>query len=134
MFLKKKPLIIFYILVVLFLFILTLHEHKKQDTIEHYTIEHFNESEMLKTRRRKKHAECKTKCDVKYTNPDDNSSCRAYCKCKKRCNGNKKCEKGCKSIKINIYRNDKDKLKKHEIKEKIRSFMKQEKKEKKKRS
>jgi len=86
---------------------------------------------MLKSKKRKNNSECKTKCEVKYENPEDVKVCKQYCKCKKRCNGSSKCEKKCKGIKMNIYRNDKTKLKKIELKDKLKSFMKKEKKEKK---
>ena len=126
---KYKLFIIFYILVIFYFIVITLINHKNQNTINQNTIEHFNESVMLKTKRRKNHSECKTKCEVKYDNPDDIKVCKQYCKCKKRCNGDKKCSKNCKQIKMNIYRNDSEKLKKIELKDKLKSYVKQEKKE-----
>lgn len=126
---KYKILIIFYLIVVFFLIILTVKDHKEQDSIEH-----FAESMMLRSRKRKLNSECKSKCEAKYSNdPEKIKACKEYCKCKKRCNNDKKCiKKKCGEIKMNIYRDDKNKLKKMEIKEKLKSFIKNEKREKKK--
>ena len=124
---KYRIFIIFYFIVVIYFINLTLKEHKKQNTIEH-----FNVSMMKRKEKRQKNADCKAKCEVKYDDREDVKVCKSYCKCKKKCNGNKKCVKNCKPIKMNIYRDNKQKLKRMEIKEKIKNFMKQERKEKKK--
>merc|ERR1712086_1037469 len=69
------------------------------------------ESMMLRSLKRKKNSECKTKCLVKYKTPDEISACKLYCKCKKKCNNNKKCiKKKCIDIKRNIYRNKKKEM------------------------
>jgi hypothetical protein len=124
---KYRIFIIFYFIVVIYFINFTLKEHKKQNTIEH-----FNVSMMKRKEKRQKNADCKAKCEVKYENKEDIKVCKSYCKCKKKCNGNKKCIKNCKSIKMNIYRDDKQKIKRMEIKDKIRNIMKDERKEKKK--
>tara|TARA_B100000767_G_scaffold100201_1_gene96192 strand:+ start:1235 stop:1804 length:570 start_codon:yes stop_codon:yes gene_type:complete len=128
MILKKKILLTIYLILVFFLLIITLKDHYEQDYVEH-----FNESMMLRSLKRKKNSECKTKCLVKYKTPDEISACKLYCKCKKKCNNNKKCiKKKCIDIKRNIYRNNKNKIKKIEIKDKLKNFVKREKKENKK--
>ena len=124
---KYKLLIVFYIVIISFLFIVALKDHKEQDMLEHFSV-----SMMKRKERRQSNAECKSKCETKYEKPEDIKVCKSYCKCKKRCNGDKKCIKKCKEIKLNIYRDDKSKLRKLEIKEKLKHFIKQEKKEKKK--
>lgn len=123
---KYKLLIIFYILIVFFFILVAVKDHKEQDFIEH-----FNVSMMKRKERRKKHSECKTKCEVKYKD-EDVKVCKNYCKCKKKCNGDKKCLKNCKNIKMNIFRNDKNKIKKIEVKDKIKNLVRQERREKKK--
>ena len=125
---KYRLFLIFYIIVILYFLILTIKDHKNQDTIEH-----FNESMMKRKERRQQNSECKAKCDFKHENEEDKKVCKSYCKCKKRCNGKKKCiQNKCKGIKMNIYRNNKEKLKKIEIKDKIKNILKKEKKENKK--
>ena len=128
MFIKKyKILIVFYLVIITFLFIIAVKDHKEQDTIEH-----FNVSMMKRKERRQKNADCKAKCEAKYDKPEDLKVCKSYCKCKKKCNGDKKCLKKCKDIKMNIYRDDKTKLRKLELKQKLKNFVKQERKDKKK--
>ena len=124
---KYKLLILLYILVVAFIIIITYKEHRKQDTVEH-----FNESIMLKNERKKKYSNCKDRCEVKYNNKDDVNVCKSYCKCKKKCRDDKECKKGCSDIKLNIYRNDSHKLERKELKDKIKGYIKQEKKDRKK--
>lgn len=121
---KYKLFLIFYIIVVIYFIILAIKDHKEQDTIEH-----FNVSMMKRKEKRRANADCKANCEVKYSNIEDVKVCKTYCKCKKKCNDDKKCKKNCKSIKMNIYRNDKNKLKRIELKERIRNSIKQEKKE-----
>ena len=66
MILKKKILLMIYLILVFFLFIFTLKDHKEQDFKEH-----FSESMMLRSLKRKKNSECKTNCLVKYKTPED---------------------------------------------------------------
>ena len=86
---KYKIPIIFYLIIVFYFIIITVKDHKKQDSIEH-----FAESMMLRSRKRKLNSECKSKCEAKYSNnPEKIKACKEYCKCKKRCNNDKKCIK-----------------------------------------
>ena len=71
-------------IVIIYFIRLTLVEHKKQNTIEH-----FNESMMKRKERRQKMRIVKAKCEVKYENKEDVKVCKTYCKCKKKCNGKK---------------------------------------------
>ena len=123
---KYKLFILFYILIVFFLIIISYKDHYKQDTVEH-----FNESIMLKNQVKKKYSDCKDKCEVKYDNKEHINICKSYCKCKKKCRNDKKCKKNCSEIKENIYRNDSHKLERKELKDKIKSYIKQENKDKK---
>lgn len=124
---KYKLFILLYILVIVFLIILTCKEQKTQDTIEH-----FNESIMLKNQRKKKYSDCKDRCEIKHNNKEDVNICRSFCKCKKKCRNDKKCKKECSNIKLNIYRNDTHKLERKELKDKIKGYIKHDKKERKK--
>ena len=75
---KYKIPIIFYLIVVIYLIILTIKDHKKQESIEHFT-----ESMMLRSKKRKLNAECKSKCEAKYSDdPEKLKACKEYCKCK----------------------------------------------------
>jgi hypothetical protein len=70
---------------------------------------------------------------VKYEKPEEIDACKLYCKCKKRCNNNKKCiKKKCKEVKKNIFRENKGKIKKLELKDKLKGYVKKERKENKK--
>ena len=132
-FLKNKLFFIIYIIILVFLIIISHREHHKQDKKDKQdNIEHFNSSVMLRGLRKQKYSGCKTKCESKYDKPEDISVCKAYCKCKKKCNDNKKCKKDCDRIKMNIYRNDKQKIERTELKDKLKTYMKKERKDKKK--
>tara|TARA_B100001093_G_scaffold407124_1_gene395695 strand:- start:35 stop:625 length:591 start_codon:yes stop_codon:yes gene_type:complete len=124
---KYKLLILLYILVVAFIVLISYKEHKKQDTVEH-----FNESIMLKNQRKKKYSHCKDRCEIKYNNKEDVNVCKSYCKCKKKCRNDKNCKKDCEEIKLNIYRNDPHKLERKELKNKIKGYIKNEKRDRKK--
>ena len=75
---KYKLFLVFYIIVVMYFIILTIKDHKEQNTIEH-----FNVSMMKRKERRRMNSECKTKCEIKFENPEDIKVCKTYCKCKK---------------------------------------------------
>tara|TARA_B110000483_G_C18021624_1_gene475250 strand:+ start:428 stop:880 length:453 start_codon:yes stop_codon:yes gene_type:complete len=84
---------------------------------------------MLKNKRKVKYTDCKTKCESKYDDPEMVKVCKSYCKCKKKCKYDKKCQKGCSDIKMNLYKDDKYKIERKELKDKLKNHMKKEKKE-----
>ena len=121
---KYKFVLILYFLIILALAIYAQRDHVKQDFQENFT-----GSVMLKNKRKAKYSDCKTKCEAKYNDPEMAKVCKSYCKCKKKCNNNKKCQKECREIKMNLYKDDKYKIERRELKDKLKDHMRKEKKE-----
>ncbi len=121
---KYKFIIILYLLIVLSLIIIAHRDHIKQDSQEDFT-----GSVMIKNKRKAKYTDCKTKCEAKYDDPEMVKVCKSYCKCKKKCKDDKKCLKECKDIKNNLYKDDKHKVERRELKDKLKAHMRKEKKE-----
>lgn len=118
-----KIYITLYFIVILGIIIFTCQKHKE--------MEHFG---LISTH--KKYDDCKNNCLLKYKDdPDKYKACKSYCKCKKKCSTNslkkKKCKKICKEKKLNLFRDDKDKMKYLEIKDIFKKERRQKKKEKK---
>ena len=89
---KNNINFIVYFLILLFLIIITIRSHRKQDIENFISLSNYNNKNV-------KYSECKKKCNVKYENPDKAKTCKQYCKCKKKCLFNKKCLKQCREIK-----------------------------------
>ena len=108
---KNKLNLVIYFIILLFILIITIKSHQKQD-IEHFlSLTKYNNKNI-------KYSECKKHCSVKYEDPDKEKTCKKYCKCKKKCSYDKKCLKGCREIKKNIDRDDKEKYEKKNYKKK----------------
>ena len=123
-----KFYIVVYFFVILYIIIITKREHKKQNIIH----ENFSSSILNYRNKKIKYSECKDKCSVDYDDPDKIKACKSYCKCKKKCNklgGKNKCLKGCKELKINIFRDDKDKMLKINLKKELKQNRRKAKKE-----
>jgi hypothetical protein len=118
---KYKIVLILYLLIILALAIYAQRDQVKQDSQENFT-----GSVMLKNKRKAKYSDCKTKCEAKYDDPDMIKVCKSYCKCKKKCNDNKKCQKECREIKMNLYKDDKYKIERRELKDKIKDHTRKE--------
>lgn len=100
---KNNINIVIYLIIILFLIIITLENQKEQD-IEHFiSFTKYNNKNI-------KYSECKKNCDVKYEDQEKAKTCKKYCKCKKKCLFDKKCLKKCRTIKKNIDRDDKEKI------------------------
>lgn len=115
--------------IILYLLVITgfaIYAHKKH--IEQDRKENFTGSVMLNNKRKAKYSDCKTKCEAKYDDDESVKVCKSYCKCKKKCKNSKDCLKGCKDIKMNLYKNDKYKVERRELKDKLKSHMRKEKK------
>ena len=116
---KNNINLVVYFIIILFIMIITLENHKEQD-IEHFiSLTKYNNKNI-------KYSECKKNCDVKYEDVEKAKTCKKYCKCKKKCLFDKKCLKGCRTIKKNINRDDKDKM---EMKSLTKELRKKDKKE-----
>lgn len=116
-----------YLILILLIIIITLREQEKQET---KNLETFIDSKFKN--KFVKYSDCKKNCTVKYDDPDKVKVCKRYCKCKKTCASqlnSKKCLKGCKDIKMNIYRDDETKLEKMKLKKELKIDRKNEKKE-----
>ena len=126
-----KFLLVIYLVIIMYLIIISCKEHKKQDQI----YENFTSNNLLKFKNKNiKYSQCREKCLVNYDKPEQQKACKAYCKCKKKCNGklgSKKCLKNCKEKKLNIFRDDKDKMMKIELKQELKNQRRKMKKEKK---
>lgn len=123
-FLTDKRYIAIYLILVLAIVIITLRQQESQE------VEHFNNSKFKN--KHVKYSDCKKECSIKYDDPDKVKVCKKYCKCKRNCSGqlnSKKCLKGCKDIKMNIYRDDEHKLEKIKLKKEIKIDEKKKKKE-----
>lgn len=121
---KYKFVLILYFLIILALAIYAHRDHIKQESQENFT-----GSVMLKNKRKAKYSDCKTKCEAKYEDPEMVKVCKSYCKCKKKCKDDKKCQKECRDIKMNLYKDDKYKIERQELKDKLKDHMRKEKKE-----
>lgn len=113
--LEYKIALIIYLLVIIAIIIVTVKNHRKQK------IEHFADREFKN--KYYQYSQCKKKCVVKYDNPDQAKACKKHCKCKKNCitdKNPKKCLKGCKELKLNIYRDDENKYQKEKLKQEIK--------------
>tara|TARA_B100002019_G_scaffold280350_1_gene283195 strand:- start:124 stop:708 length:585 start_codon:yes stop_codon:yes gene_type:complete len=120
----KREIIIVYCLVILGLVIITIKKHEEfDDEIENFAIMSNN----------MKNSKCKDNCLLKYNeDPDKLKVCKSYCKCKKKCYsefGNKKCKEKCKEKKLALYRDDETKMRKLEIKDKIKQMNRKKRKE-----
>lgn len=126
-----KFLIVIYLLIITYIIIITFKEQKNQNQI----YENFTSNNLLKYKNKNiKYSQCKDKCLVKYDKPEQQKACKAYCKCKKKCNmqlGSKKCLKTCKEKKLNIFRDDNDKMMKIELRQELKQERRKMKKEKK---
>lgn len=124
-----KFFIMIYLLVIVYIIIITKKNHKKQNEI----YEKFTSNNLLKYKNvNVKYSECKNKCNVNYDNPDKQKACKSYCKCKKKCNkqlGSKKCLKKCKDLKLNIFRDDEDKMQKIKLRQELKHHRRKTKKE-----
>ena len=121
---QNKVWVITYISVLLLILIITLNSHQKQE-IENYSNMEYKNKYM-------RYSKCKESCSLKYDDPDQVKVCKKYCKCKRECTtdlNSKKCLKKCKNIKMNIYRDNPNKLEKIKLKEEIRIQNKKKKKE-----
>ena len=122
---NNKIYVILYIIIVLYFIIITYKHHKNEEikNVESFIGE-------LKYRNPNiQYSDCKKKCNIKYEDEEQQKACKAYCKCKKKCNkrlNNKKCLKGCKDLKLNIYRDDEDKVEKIKLKREIKEHEKKE--------
>ena len=124
--------LLIYFIVIFFILLVTIKNHKKQN-IEHYT-EHFkSRNNFLRFKNKHiKYSDCKDKCYTKFDDPDKIKTCKSYCKCKKKCNSklkSSKCLKKCKNIKENLYRDDKIKMEKINLKKELKNDKRNEKKE-----
>ena len=116
---SNKIYVIIYLIVVLYLVLIT-YEHHKNEEIKN--AESFI-GELKYRNPNIQYSECKKKCNLKYENEEQQKACKAYCKCKRNCNkrlNNKKCLKGCKDLKLNIYRDDEEKVEKIKLKREIK--------------
>jgi hypothetical protein len=120
----KREIIIVYCIVILGLVIITIRKQREHDNeIEPFSLMSSN----------MKYSKCKDNCLLKYSDdPDKLKVCKSYCKCKKKCNmnfGDKKCKESCKDKKLALYRDDETKMRKIEIKDKIKQLNKKKRKE-----
>ena len=118
----KSTLLIIYFIAIFGLILFTMKNHKEQN-LEHFAL---ISSSM-------KYSNCKDKCLLSYSEDKDKfKTCKSYCKCKKRCNmsltNKKKCNSTCKEKKMNLYRDDKTKMEKINIKDKLKNEIKKNKK------
>ena len=130
-FLKKllhhKIFMISYLIVILVLLIITVKYHRKQD-FEHFANPKFQNKFY-------QYSDCKKDCVLKYDEPDKIKVCKKHCKCKKTCSteigkkNQKKCNQKCKEIKMNLYRDNPEKMEKIKLKEESKIARKKEKKE-----
>ena len=115
----QRTIVLIYCIIILGLIIFTIKKHN---------IENF---EMMSSSM--KYSNCKDKCLVNYSDDKDKfKTCKSYCKCKNKCSksfSNKKCKKECKEKKLNLYRDDESKMRKIEIKDKIKKEFKERRKE-----
>lgn len=118
---KSNINLIIYLIILVFIIIVTIKSHKEQDIENFISLTKYNNKNI-------KYSECKKNCYVKYEDPDKAKTCKKYCKCKKKCLYNKKCLKDCREIKKNIDRDDKEKYEKktlqRELKKKDKKEMK----------
>lgn len=127
--LSYKIVCIVYFILIIAILIVTIINHRKQNQQQ---IETFTNREL-----KNKHvvySKCKKECVVKHDDPDKAKACKKYCKCKKNCAitlNKKKCLKGCKDLKLNIYRDDDIKYQKIQLKQELKAQSKKEKKERK---
>ena len=120
----KREIIIVYCLVILGFVIITMKKHREFDNeIEPFSLMSNN----------MRNSKCKDNCLLKFNeDPDKLKVCKSYCKCKKKCYskfGNKKCKEQCKDKKLALYRDDETKMRKIEIKDKIKQMNRKRKKE-----
>ena len=119
-----------YLFLVIVILVVTIINHKKQNSQHRQNIETFSNREF-----KNKHvvySKCKKECVVKHEDPDKAKACKKYCKCKKNCAislNKKKCLKGCKDLKMNIYRDDEVKYQKMKLKQELKAQNKKDRKE-----
>ena len=120
-----------YLLVVTTILIITIkHQRQKNNIVEHFQID----SKLLRSKNRKEYSDCKYSCLNKYSNEEHVKVCKSICKCKKNCessDGTKSCKKECNKMKLNIYRDNPQKMEKLNIKNDIKNIIKENKKDKK---
>ena len=122
-----KKVCLGYLILVIIILIITIINHKKQNKnqIETFANREFKNKHVV-------YSKCKKECVVKHEDPDKAKACKKYCKCKKTCASSlnkKKCLKGCKDLKLNIYRDDEVKYQKLKLKQELKSKDKKERKE-----
>ena len=122
-----KKVCLCYLVLIIIILIITIINHKKQNqnNIETFANREFKNKHIV-------YSKCKKECVVKHEDPDKAKACKKYCKCKKTCAtalNKKKCLKGCKDLKLNIYRDDEVKYQKLRLKQELKSRDKKEKKE-----
>ena len=121
---------IYFLLLTVILIITIKHQRRKENVVEHFQVE----SKLLRSKHRKEYSDCKYKCLNKYSNDEHIKVCKSICKCKKNCNSSdntKSCNKECNKMKLNIYRDDPQKMEKLNIKNDIKKIIKEKKKYKK---
>ena len=109
-----KKMCLCYLILIIIILIITIINHKKQNKnqIETFANREFKNKHVV-------YSKCKKECVVKHEDPDKAKACKKYCKCKKTCASSlnkKKCLKGCKDLKLNIYRDDEVKYQKLKLK------------------
>jgi len=121
---EYKILCLLYLVIIVFILILTVKNHRKQDLEQFKNYEFKNKFVQ--------YSKCKKDCVIKHEDPEKAKACKKYCKCKKTCASSlnsKKCLKGCKELKMNIYREDENKYQKLKLKKEIKEQNKKDKKE-----
>ena len=114
--------ILFYTIIILGLIILT---NKKHNLI------HKEDFSMMSPKI--KYSKNKDKCLLAFTDKTDQlKACKKYVKCKYKCDMNlsdsKKCKKKCDELKMNIFRDNENKMRKYEMKKLLKKEYKENKK------